>query len=345
MNMSRGPAPAAARRRRPTRALVLTATVLTAALGLSSCAALTGEDGSSSTSSGSTLAVSTSFYPVQYLVEAIGADHVTATSVTPANVEPHDFELSPKDVVTLGQADLVVYVPGFQPSLDDAVAQVDGPTVVDLTDAVDLVHHDDAEDGHDHDHDEDASSSDHAAAAADTARPGAEGALDPHFWLDPERMVLAGRAVEAALAAADPAHAADYEANLATLTTTLTDLDTSFSQGLGTCERTTFVTSHAAFGYLADRYHLTQASVSGLDPDSEPSPAELAEIKKVIEDTGTTTVFTETLASTKVAETLAQETGATTAVLDPLESRPAEGDYTSGMDANLAALRSALGCS
>lgn len=335
-----GPQPAHdARGRRHTRHLAVTALTLTTAMTLTSCTALTGEDTASRSSEGP-LAVSTSFYPVQYLVEAIGGDHVNATSITPANVEPHDFELSPKDVVALGQADLVVYVPGFQPSLDDAVAQTDGPTVVDLTDAVDLVSHD----GADHaDEDEAAPTGDDSVETG--AHDGVDVTLDPHFWLDPDRMLAASQAVEQALTTADPNHTEDYEEGLASLTASLTNLDASFSQGLATCKRPTFVTSHAAFGYLADRYHLTQASVSGIDPDTEPSPADLTTIAAVIRETGTTTVFTETLVSSKVADTLAAETGAATAVLDPLESQPDGGDYASGMEANLAALRSALECS
>ena len=258
---------------------------------LASCAALSPGSDSTAAASGAgptaapsgALTVSTSFYPIQYLAQAIGGEHVAVTSVTPTNVEPHDFELSPKDVTALSASSLVLYVSGFQPSLDDALAQVSGPAVVDLAGSVDLVHHDGVEEEHEEGATEAAHDHDHDPAAA----------LDPHFWLDPVRMQAAAKAVEAALAQADPAHADDYAANLNTLTTTLTDLNTGYSSGLGHCERTTFVTSHAAFGYLADRYGLTQASISGVDPESEPSPAELAEVKKIVESTGTTTIFTE----------------------------------------------------
>ena len=300
--------------------------------GSDSTAAASGASGAAPTAAPSgALTVSTSFYPIQYLAQAIGGEHVAVTSVTPTNVEPHDFELSPKDVTALSASSLVLYVSGFQPSLDDALAQVSGPAVVDLAGSVDLVHHDGVheegatEAAHDHDHD-----------------PAA--ALDPHFWLDPVRMQAAAKAVEAALAQADPAHADDYAANLDTLNATLTDLNTSYSTGLGHCERTTFVTSHAAFGYLADRYGLTQASISGVDPESEPSPAELAAVKKVVESTGTTTIFTEELVSPETAQAVAAETGAQTRVLSPIESAPESGDYADAMRANLEELRTALSC-
>ena len=307
---------------------------------LASCAALSPGSDSSAAASGAAptpapsgaLTVSTSFYPIQYLAQAIGGEHVAVTSVTPTNVEPHDFELSPKDVTALSASSLVLYVSGFQPSLDDALAQVSGPAVVDLAGSVDLVHHDGVEEEHEEGATE--AAHDHGAAAA----------LDPHFWLDPVRMQAAAKAVEAALAQADPAHADDYAANLDTLNATLTDLNTSYSTGLGHCERTTFVTSHAAFGYLADRYSLTQASISGVDPESEPSPAELAEVKKVVESTGTTTIFTEELVSPETAQAVAAETGAQTRVLSPIESAPESGDYAGVMRTNLEELRTALSC-
>lgn len=309
---------------------------------LASCAALSPGSDSTAAASGAgptaapsgALTVSTSFYPIQYLAQAIGGEHVAVTSVTPTNVEPHDFELSPKDVTALSASSLVLYVSGFQPSLDDALAQVSGPTVVDLAGSVDLVHHDGVEEEHEEGATEAAHDHDHDPAAA----------LDPHFWLDPVRMQAAAKAVEAALAQADPAHADDYAANLDTLNATLADLNTSYSTGLGHCERTTFVTSHAAFGYLADRYGLTQASISGVDPESEPSPAELAEVKKIVESTGTTTIFTEELVSPETAQAVAAETGAQTRVLSPIESAPEDGDYAGTMRTNLEELRTALSC-
>ena len=301
--------------------------------GSDSTAAASGASGAAPTAAPSgALTVSTSFYPIQYLAQAIGGEHVAVTSVTPTNVEPHDFELSPKDVTALSASSLVLYVSGFQPSLDDALAQVSGPTVVDLAGSVDLVHHDGVEEEHE----------EGATEAAHDHDPAA--ALDPHFWLDPVRMQAAAKAVEAALAQADPAHADDYAANLDTLNATLADLNTSYSTGLGHCERTTFVTSHAAFGYLADRYSLTQASISGVDPESEPSPAELAEVKKVVESTGTTTIFTEELVSPETAQAVAAETGAQTRVLSPIESAPESGDYAGVMRTNLEELRTALSC-
>ena len=319
--------------------------VAAAALGLSltACSALSPDSSSSADSrtaggAAGALPVAVSFYPIQYLTEAIGGDHVSVTSLTPADQEPHDYDLSGKEVTsTLEGASLVAYVEGFQPSLDKAVTQVNGPTVLDLSSKVDLKHHEGMEDEEEH-ADESADEGAHKEADHDAD------SLDPHFWLDPVRMKSAATAIEEALATADPDHAEDYKTNLETLTSTLDGLDSSYQGGFSQCERKTFITSHAAFGYLADRYGLTQTSISGIDPEQEPSAADIAAAKKAVEDTGSTTIFTEELVSPETAEAVASETGATTAVLIPIESAPEDADYAGAMSANLDALRTALAC-
>ena len=345
------------------RIVALGATLFLAA-GMSACSALKNDSSSDSSAHtiapGKTLTVSTSFYPIQYLAEAIGGNLVKVSSVTPSNVEPHDFELSGKETAELGKADLIAYVPGFQPSLDKAVKEVgSGPTVVDLSKPANLVHHEGVEEEHEHGEEATDGASASAAATAQASEAehdehghdehaeggeGHDGDLDPHFWLDPDRMIKVAEALEASFAKIDPANANDYKAGLDKLKTALTNLDTQYSTGLSTCQRTTFVTSHAAFGYMADRYKLTQASISGIDPETEPSPAELANIKSVVQSTGTTTIFTEELVSPTTAQAIAAETGAETNVLSPLESKPDRGDYTDAMTTNLDRLKIALAC-
>ena len=353
------------------RIVALGATLILAA-GMSACSALKSESSSSASAAhtiapGKTLTVSTSFYPIQYLAEAIGGKLVKVSSVTPSNVEPHDFELSGKVTAELGKADLIAYVPGFQPSLDKAVKEIgSGPTVVDLSKPANLVHHEGVEE--EHEHGEEAGDGASATASAATAQAseaehdehkdehghdghghaeggeGHDGDLDPHFWLDPDRMIKVAEALEASFAKIDPANANDYKAGLDKLKTALTGLDNQYKQGLSTCQHKTFITTHAAFGYMADRYGLTQASISGIDPDAEPSPAEMANIKAVVEKTGVKTIFTEELVSDAPAKAIAAETNAKTSVLSPLESKPERGDYTDAMSSNLERLKSALVC-
>lgn len=317
---------------------------LTLALGLASCS--DSSDDSKGGSSGK-LKVAASFYPIQWLTQQIGGDHVDVSSVTPAGTEPHDFEISTKQIAELNKTKALFYVKGFQPSLDDAVGSLSDVSAVDLTKNVNLVHHegllehdhdhgdkkDDGEKGHEdgkeHDH---AEGHDHGDAA------------DPHFWLDPARMKRAADAIAAELSKKDPDHADAYKKNNEALQKKLDGLDKSFQTGLATCERRSIVTTHTAFGYLADRYKLSQVGLSGIDPESEPSPATLAKVKKYVQENGTTTIFTEELVSGKPAETLAKETNTVTAVLSPLESKPEKGDYQAAMTDNLTALKKALAC-
>jgi zinc transport system substrate-binding protein len=271
-----------------------------------------------------------SFYPLQYVAEQVGGDFVQVTSLTPPGAEPHDVELSPRQVRSVSEADLVVYLSGFQNAVDEALEARQPERVVDAADVVDLLE----AGGHAHAEDE---------ADADE---GAAHARDPHFWLDPVRLAALAEPVADALADIDPANADTYSAAADRLADELADVDAAYTAGLATCERRVTVTSHEAYGYLAAAYDLEQVGISGLDPDAEPSPARLREIGDVVRARGVTTLFTETLVNPKVAETLAGDLGVTTAVLDPIESQTdAAADYRAVMQHNLEALRAGLGCS
>lgn len=296
------------------------------------------------------LKVMASFYPLQYITEQVGGDKVEVESLTPPGTEPHDLELSPASVASLESAGAVVYLSGFQPAVDDAIKQASPAHALDVSEEATLpAGH--SEEEHAAESHADGASADAGHATGDaghaTADAGhAEGeAHDLHFWLDPERLAHAASAVAGELGAADPANAAAYKANAETLSKKLTALDKEFSQGLATCKTRTIVVSHEAYGYLADKYRLKQTGISGLDPSSEPSPARLAEIGKVVKDEGVNTIFTETLVNPKVAETLAGDLKIKTAVLDPLEGlTDASSDYEKVMHNNLTALRTALNC-
>jgi zinc transport system substrate-binding protein len=120
-------------------------------------------------------------------------------------------------------------------------------------------------------------------------------------------------------------------------------------RGLTSCDRRELVTSHTAFAYLADRYGLVQIGLTGVSPEGEPAPGALVDLVDEVIESGATTVFFETLVSPELAETVARESGAKTAVLNPLEGLTqaevdAGEDYFSVMRSNLAVLREALGC-
>ena len=329
------------------------------ALALSACSS-TASSGDSSSKDDS-LTVMASFYPLKYLAEKVGGEHVSVTSLTPDGAEPHDLELSPKMVDSLSSADAVIYLAGFQSAVDEAIEQQAPKTVIDVSSAAELVeagsdaNHpaeeeeatDETQSGeaeaHDHDHDHEGHDHEgHDHAGHDHHH---DMSADPHFWLDPVRMAKAATLVGDKLAEADSAHADTYKANAKALAEELTALGDTLVTKTSSCKVKTFVTAHTAFGYLADRTGLTQVGISGLDPESSPSPARLAEIGQIATEQGVTTIFTEALIDPKVAQTLADDLGITTAVLDPIESQTdSSKDYAAVMQANIDALTKANNC-
>ncbi|MFI9320522.1 metal ABC transporter substrate-binding protein [Kitasatospora aureofaciens] len=309
--------------RRTRTTIALTAAALAASLALTAC-------GGSSSAKGTDgkLNVVASFYPMEFLAQQIGRDHVSVTDLTAPGVEPHDLELTAKQVAGVQKADAILYLKGLQPTVDQAVDQSSARTKIDATAASPLVDH----------------HLDEGAEGGDTHQ-GKGPAGDPHIWLDPARYAAIAKGVGDGFAKADPAHAEDYRKNTDELVTRLTALDQEFQAGLKDASTRTFVTSHAAFGYLADHYGLTQVAINGVDPESEPTPARLAEVQKAAKDNGVTTIFFETLVSPKLADTVAKDLGLKTAVLDPLEGvkDPSKDDYLTVMKQNLANLRAALG--
>lgn len=312
------------------RALVV---AIVAVATLAACGTPAGS-GPGSGSGADRLRVVTGAYPLEYAIERIGGDHVSVENLTPPGAEPHDLELSPRQVGDLASADLVVYLSGLQPSLDDAAqTQVSPQALLDVADAARLV----AQDEHDH----------AAESGSHPAEEHGHGSQDPHFWLDPTRLADVGDAVAQKLSAQDSAHAADYRRNAESLRADLQALDKEFATGLATCTSRDLVTSHEAFGYLAGRYDLHQIGIAGLTPEDEPSPRALADLVAHVRSTGTTTIYTETLVAPDVAETVAREAGVRTAVLDPIEGLTGDApdsDYLTVMRTNLQTLRTGQGC-
>ena len=266
---------------------------------------------SSGSSSQGRKAVVAAFYPIAYAAQQIGGRRYDVVDLTPPGAEPHDLELTPRAVARIESADVVFYLGhGFQPAVSEAANQAHGK-------AVDVL-----------------------AGLPLRSASGQEAGLtaDPHVWLDPVLFEKVATHIGSALH--HPATAFDAK---------LRRLDAEYRRGLQHCTRKDIVTSHAAFGYLAQRYGLTQVPITGLTPESEPSPRQLAAVVRLVRRTHATTVFFETLVSPRLAETVAREVGARTAVLDPIEGlTPSEqksgDDYFTLMRKNLANLRTALAC-
>jgi zinc transport system substrate-binding protein len=299
-------------------------------LVLSACSSATQEASSSqsATATGEVVIVHAAFYPLEFLAKTIGGDQIQVISLTVPGAEPHDMELTPVQVAELEKTSLALFIDGFMPAVDQAIEASVPDRALDLGTTVTLL------EGEAHSDEEAVTQDDH-------------GAYDPHIWLDPANMISMSKAVSERLISIDPARTAFYTANTAALVAELEALDQEFTTGLANCEQKEIVTSHESFGYLANAYGFKQHGIAGLSPDTEPSPARLVEISEMVKAEGITTIYYETLVSPAIAETVANETGATTAVLDPIEGLAAGSTDTfiTVMQANLQALIKGQTCS
>nr|WP_246320076.1 metal ABC transporter substrate-binding protein [Paenibacillus qinlingensis] len=285
---------------------------------------------SNAVSSDGKLDVVTSFYPMYEFTKQVAGEHANVIALIPAGSEPHDWEPSAKDMKKVKEADVFIYngiVEGWAEQALQSAANTKR-VVVEASKGIELIqglHEEEEEaeeDGHSHD-------------------------LDPHVWLSP---LLAQHEVEAiaqGLITVDPAHKDDYRNNADLYITKLKALDETFRDTLAKVKHKEFVTQHAAFGYLAKEYGLTQVPIAGLSPEEEPAPDKMADIIQFAKEKQVKTIFFETLVDPKVATTIAKEINAHTDVLNPLEGLTAEDkkknlDYISVMTNNLQALKNAL---
>ncbi|RYB89641.1 zinc ABC transporter substrate-binding protein [Nocardioides glacieisoli] len=306
------------------RPVALTA-ALASALLLAGC-------GGSADGAGNGRSAVAAFYPLAWVTGRVAGDDWTVENLTQPGQEPHDLALTIAQTAALEDADVIVLEDGFQPAVDATVEEADAP-VLDAAAVVDLLP---------------ASEDEHEEHEGETEEEHAEhGEFDPHFWLDPLLVADFADAVADELGEIDPDAAQTYDDNAAALRTELESLDADYTAGLASCERSTTVVSHQAFGYLT-RYGLDFEPIAGLSPDAEATAADLARLQELITEDGVTTVFSERLVSPKMAETLADDLGVSTAVLDPIEGLSddtADEDYLSLMRENLTALQQANGCS
>lgn len=320
----------------------------------------------------SKLQVMASFYTMYDFAQKIGGEHVQVTCMVPSGTEPHDWEPSTKDITRMEQADVFIYNgAGMEHWISDVLAGLSNKKLisVEASQGVSLLRsaeeedsHDheaahadeDEEDSHDHDdadaedavHEEDAA--DRVVAAAPDGHDAHEhGEYDPHVWLDPMNAKQEMQNICEAFSEADPEHRADYQANYEKWAKQLDELDKIYQMTLENLSERNIVVAHEAYGYLCRRYNLTQVSIEGMSPDSEPDPGRMADIIDFVRANNVRAIFFEELSGSRTAETVAAETGVKLLTLSPLEGlsdRQEEtgGDYFSVMEENLQQLTEAL---
>lgn len=324
---------------RPSRRSLLTLT------GLGVGAALLGACGSEGGAADGKLSVVTPAYPLAYLVTRVGGEHVALEDLSSPGVDAHGLELSIKQVMAMEKADLVVQIPDFQSAVDDAIASHREGNVLDISTAIDLlpVGAESADEEHadaDHEGETEEEHADHASDGGGSHDGHDHGPNDPHFWHDPLRMADLADAIAAHLGELSPETSQSFTDAAGVLRSELEELDAELAESFGAVSgERPFITSHAAYAYLAERYELHQIGISGVDPETEPSPQRLLALEGVVAEEDVSTIFFESSASPKVAQTLAKNLGIESAELDNLETQQSEdADYPRVMRDNCTAL-------
>ncbi|WP_373261834.1 metal ABC transporter substrate-binding protein [Hungatella hathewayi] len=317
------------------RALAMTALVSAAMLsGCTRAAAPNPAAKADAMESKKMLKVMASFYPMYDFAAKIGGDKAEVITLVPSGTEPHDWEPAAADIRNLEEADLFIYSgAGMEHWVDDVLASLDNKDLISVEASKGVA----LRDGHSHSHEEEEGA----------GEPEEEGQYDPHVWLSPLNAEKEMENIKNAYIKADPDNRDYYEANYELYASRFVDLNQKFKDTLSSLPNKDIVVSHEAFGYLCDAYGLNQVGIEGLSPDSEPSPARMAEIIDFVRANHVRVIFFEELVSPKVAETIAKETGSSVQVLNPLEGLSDEelesgADYFSVMEENLKQLEAAL---
>ncbi len=270
------------------------------------------------------LQVTTSFYPLYFFSSQIGGDKANVVNITPAGAEPHDYEPTALDIAQIDNSKLLVLNGGGLEAWGDNIQKnIDPQKTTVVIAGQNLTNQKVLENGNN--------------------------VIDPHVWLSPQLAKEMVDKIAGSFVQVDPVNTEFYKTNTNTLKTKLDNLDKEYKQGLSSCSEKNIITSHAAFGYLSSSYGLNQVSITGLSPDAEPSPAQLADIVKFAKANNVKYIFFESLVSPKLADTIATEVGAKTLVLNPIEGLSndeiAQGNnYLTEMQNNLTNLRIALQC-
>lgn len=277
--------------------------------------------------------ITTTFYPLFEFSRQVGGEHVSVVQLTPDGVEPHDFEPTPQDIITIKQSRIFIYNgAGLDGWVEKLIPDVQGAgiEIINMSDHISLL-----------------AGSAHEDAEEQNGEEVSEN--DPHYWLDPVNVQKEIELIRDALVKIDPKHQKIYLANAGRYIAQLQKLDQQFRKGLADCTLREVIVAHDAYQYLAKRYGIISYHIAGLSPDAEPNPKQMAEIIDIARKKKIEYIFFETLIDSRLARTIADEIGAETLVLHPIEGltieQKREGkDYISLMEDNLHNLQKALSC-
>jgi zinc transport system substrate-binding protein len=256
------------------------------------------------------ITIVTTLFPLYDFAKTIGGDNVEVILLLPPGVEPHSFEPTPGDITKISRANIFVFTGEFmEPWAHEILSGISNKKliVVDASKGINLIP---ASQQHEHHHE-------HGEQCKHHEHEQYEG-MDPHIWLDFDNDTIIIDNITNALCEVDADNADFYHANAERYKTKLAQLDADYKTQLSDCTSETIVFGgHYAFGYMAKRYNLNYLAAQGLAPDSEPTATDLIALIEQIKKGNIRCVFYEELASPKIAETLASETGAKMLMLNP----------------------------
>ncbi|MGX7124785.1 metal ABC transporter substrate-binding protein [Enterococcus viikkiensis] len=316
------------------KGLLIVGTVLLSML-LTAC----GTQEKKEASSNDKIQVMTTFYPMYEFTKQVVGNKGHVDLLIPAGTEPHDFEPSAKDLAKISDSDVFVYnSPELETWTDNLTDTIDTKKTEIIQASKNIPLMEGAEHAHEEAHDHD---------GEEHEEHGHDHELDPHVWLDPVLAIKEVETIRDQLSKKYPEDKATFEKNAESYIDELKAVDQEYQTAFKDAKEKTFVTQHAAFGYLAKQYGLTQEAIAGISPDQEPSPSRLSELKHYVEDHQVKVIYFEENASSKVAETLSKETGVKLDVLNPLESLTDKQikngeNYLSVMRENLTALKESI---
>lgn len=305
------------------------------------------------------LSIYTTVYPLSYFAQRIGGDYVEVASIYPAGANEHTFEPTQKDMMKLADADIFFYIglglEGFVENAKKTLANEDVTMVATADDVSDdklavstgHVHAEDEEHEAD-DHEHGATEDNHEHEAEEHGHEEHEhGDIDPHVWLSPTISQDLALAIKNTLVEKMPAQEATFNTNYDALVKELQDLDQDFEAMTDKAQNKTFFVSHAAFGYIAGQYGLTQVPIAGLNSQNEPSQKELTKIVDKANELHIHYILFEQNVSSKLAEIIQKEVGAESLVLHNLSVLTADDEknketYFTLMQKNIQTLEKAL---
>ena len=260
---------------------------------------------STTVSSEQKLKVIASFFPMYEFTRNVAGNRADVSVFIPIGEEPHGWEPPTQQIQDVQNSQLFVYNgAGMETFIPAFLSTENFPntTFVRASQGIQM------------------QNADVIHMNPDEAKPVIEqGGKDPHVWNDPVLAQQEVRNIANAMEKADPANAQYYESNAQAYIGKLSKLDQDIKLGLSNCQLHTFVSFHNAFNYFSQRYNLTDVWLSGLAPEAEVSPQDLARVEDTAKQNNVKIIFSEDLVDPKLAQSLATDIGATTMVLSPLE--------------------------